>query len=145
MAVNYTLKDTIKCLIVCLYNPSGSSEETQYTFSSLWDYISDCGWQLEQGERVRRFPYHIASCLADAQQEQARFKSMISSLRKEKATNNTDSVSSSDNNAGHRVRRTADHDFLGGKVYPRGVSTATTTKVTPPKLSGTSKRFLRSE
>ena len=84
MAVNYKLRDDIKGIIVCLYNPSGQSEETQYTFSELWDYVSDCYWQLAQGERIKRYPFHVAPCKADAEISVKDFKSVIASLRKEK-------------------------------------------------------------
>ena len=90
--VNYKLRDDIKYLIVCLYNPSGSAEETQYTFASLWDYILDCNWQLSQGEKIKRFPYHISPCLADAEREQREFKLSMSTLRKERSTNSTDNT-----------------------------------------------------
>ena len=83
-AINYKLRDDIKNLIVCLYNPSESSEETQYTLCSLWDYILDCGWQIEQGEKVKRFPFHVSPCLADAERAQKDCKTKISALRKEK-------------------------------------------------------------
>ena len=82
--IHYALRNDLRSLIVCLYCPSGSSEETQYTFSSLWDYTLDCGYQLEHGERVKRFPYHIATCQADAKQAQEDFKRSMAALRKER-------------------------------------------------------------
>ena len=128
MAINYKLRDEIKYLIVCLYNPSGSAEETQYTTSSLWDYILDCGWQLEQGEKVKRFPYHITPSLADAEREKEKFKSMISLLRKDRISSDENLSKPSD----HPSDRTADHAFIRRSV-PRGdIRTAANPVVTLP-------------
>ena len=90
LSVSYRLKEELRNLIVCLYNPSASDIETQYTFSTWWNYIQDCGCQLERGEKIKRFPYHLSPCLADAKQEQERFRSAMSELRKERADKRKD-------------------------------------------------------
>ena len=128
--VNYKLRDDIKYLIVCLYNPSGSSEETQYTFSSLWDYILDCGWQLEQGEKVKRFPYHISPCLADAEKAQRDFKLTVSTLRKERSADST-----ADSTA------TADHAFIRRNIPQGDIQTAVKSQVSSPSNRQKEKRF----
>lgn len=87
MAVSYKLREDLRSLIVCLYCPSGSSEESQYTFSSLWNYINDCDYQIKSGEKVKRVPYHVAPCQADAIRAQEDLKRTLAALRKER--NNT--------------------------------------------------------
>lgn len=139
--VNYKLRDDIKYLVVCLYNPSGSSEETQYTFSSLWDYILDCGWQLEQGEKIKRFPYHISPCLADAEKAQRDFKLTVSTLRKERSADNTDNTDNTAVSAADRAIRTADHAFIRRSIPQGDIQTAVRSQVISPSNRQKEKRF----
>jgi hypothetical protein len=81
--INYRLRQDVQALIICLYNASGSSFETQYTFSSLSNYIQDCACQLERGEKVKRLPYHLATCYADALQAREDFRRIMTAARKE--------------------------------------------------------------
>lgn len=63
--VNYRLKDELRNLIVCLYNPH-EIPENQFTTDNLSNFITDCWWQLEQGEKVKRIPFHLTPSLVDA-------------------------------------------------------------------------------
>ena len=145
MAINYKLRDEIKYIIVCLYDPSEPAEETQYTFSSVWDYILDCGWQLEHGEKVKRFPYHITPALADAERAKEEFKSMISMIRKDRVSSDENLMKPSALSSDCSVNRTADftddaadptadHAFIR-RTIPRGdICTAAESKVTVTEL-----------
>lgn len=159
MAINYKLRDEIKYLILCLYDPSEPAEETQYTFSSVWDYILDCGWQLEHGEKVKRFPYHITPALADAERAKEEFKAMISMIRKDRVSSDENlrkpsalssdcSVLSSDCSVNRTADftddaadPTADHAFIRRSI-PRGdICTAAESVVTSSSIRKKQKGF----
>lgn len=124
MPINYRLREDVQALILCLYNPSGASFETQYTFSSLSDYIQDCACQLERGEKIKRFPFHLAPCRADALQAQENFRRIISSMRKERTTESgivDDDPTSTDTTGKRfilpvRASNRADHAFVRRKA-----------------------------
>lgn len=80
--VNYHLRDDLRGLIICLYEPAALCEDVRFSRSELWNYITDCGCQLEQGEPVKRFPYYLATCPADADHAEDHFRQQLAELRK---------------------------------------------------------------
>ena len=81
--VNYHLRNDLRNLRVCLYNPNGESIDKKFTTDSLSNYISDCYWQIFNGETVQRFPYHISPVVVDAKRAEDEMKSRLLELRKE--------------------------------------------------------------
>lgn len=81
--VNYSLRDDLKNLTVCLYNPDEGIDEWQFTTESLQNYINACDFQIRLGEPVKRFPFHVTASLADAQRCIENMKSTLQQLRRE--------------------------------------------------------------
>ena len=79
--VNYRLRDEIRELTVCLYEPG---KEEPFTFDKLWNFIQDCAYQIVNGLPVRRMPFHLATCPADAEQAVADMRKALSDLRQAK-------------------------------------------------------------
>ena len=80
--VNYRLRNDLRNLFVCLYNPMEAPEE-QYTIENLYNFTTDCRSQLERGEPVKRIPFHITAVRSDAQRAIEMMNHSIRELRKE--------------------------------------------------------------
>ena len=85
--VNYRLKDELRNLIVCLYNPH-EIPENQFTTDNLSNFITDCWWQLEQGEKVKRIPFHLTPSLVDAKRVSEDMKRCLHESRKDSQLQN---------------------------------------------------------
>lgn len=80
--IDYKLKQDIRTLILCLHDPSS---ENPFSTESLGNYIDDCYWQLTNGHRIRRIPFHLAPALSDANRAIMEMNRIIQENRKGKA------------------------------------------------------------
>ena len=84
--VEYHLRQSVSSLIACLYCPRDQAFSTE----TLGNYVNDCAWQLENGEKPRRILFHIAPALSDAEEEINRLNRVLQANRKEKVTEDSE-------------------------------------------------------
>lgn len=78
--INYKLRKEITALIVCLYDPKA---EIPFSTEKLSNFIDDCSWQLLNGEKPRRIPFHLAPAQSDAKRAIEDMNRKLQALRKE--------------------------------------------------------------
>ena len=81
--VEYHLRQSVSSLVACLYSPNAKNP---FSTETLGNYVNDCAWQLEQGERPKRILFHIAPALADAEKEIDRLNKILQDNRRDKQT-----------------------------------------------------------
>lgn len=79
--VEYHLRQNVSTLIACLYSPRDKAFSTE----TLGNFVDDCAWQLENGERPKRILFHIAPALADAEEQINRLNRILQDTRRDKS------------------------------------------------------------
>ena len=79
--IEYHIRRELNNLIVCLYDPSTPEP---FTLESLGNYVDDCSWQLESGEKPRRIPFHITPSRADALRHIESMNRTVQAIKKER-------------------------------------------------------------
>lgn len=80
--VDYHLKQELLSLRVCLYCPDEQNIDEQFKIESLANFIDDCAWQISNGQNIKRFPFHLAPALPDAEKAETDMKRNILEMRR---------------------------------------------------------------
>ena len=88
--VDYRLKQDIKNLIVCLYDPK---EVIHFTTDTLANYIDDCYWQLVAGQKPRRIIFHVTPAMSEAIRITESVNMAMKVSKRDKQSDTADTVS----------------------------------------------------
>lgn len=129
--VEYHIRDELRLLTVCLYNPT-ADPSMQFTTDNLSCFILDCAYQLKVGDKVRRIPFYISPSQVDAMRAIEWLRQTLSEMRR---ATETESMIATEVAAqcGSQDQEASKHTPPMGKVGNRPRGAGNTSKETPMK------------